>query len=408
MGPIGQHWRRHRVAEPDAVGRRAGARSVRRRLRLREAGPRRGLRRLWRRLRRRGRRLRAWAALAVVAAVVIAVVWLVGSHRARVGFPEAGSAMPAAVAPRRTLPPPPFAEAWEPEAVGQYLCALAGATDRVHVGVIGASVQGRPLYAVRLGAEAPPARGPRPWRIAIVAGQHGNEPAAVVGVLQFIWDLCARSPDTYPWIDRDIALLVIPQANPDGAAARTRTTAARADLNRDWPRRSLRETQAIGRALDAFGPDLVVDCHELLPGDKRQRPYVEVACSDEAERKPLGREAERLRREVATTLAARGCPIETFRRFGEMGPSLHAYYGVTRATLAMLVESAPQPPGWRVELHHKVLWTMLGFIREVGGRPPAGGTKVSRPATPAVHPPAPASRPATSAAPARGSGKPGQ
>ena len=87
--------------------------------------------------------------------------------------------------------------------------------------VIGRSVQGRPIRAVRVGS----ARAPR--RVLVVGAIHGVEPAgrAVTARLRR-----ARPP-------RGVALWLVDDLNPDGAAARTRQNARGVDLNRNFPYR---------------------------------------------------------------------------------------------------------------------------------------------------------------------------
>lgn len=290
--------------------------------------------------------------------------------------------------PKPPYPGPPFAQQWSPGAVEGFLQALAGSTDRATVFLVGASQEGQPLYAVSTGAGTAGARsqesGARrtttetangkdgkkdagPWRVAIVAGQHGNEPGAVVGVLQFLWDLCREDQQARSWMQDNLALLVFPLANPDGRARRTRETANHGDMNRDWEKRQLPETAAIGRAIDAFRPDLVIDCHQLIPGDRYQDPLIEVACTDQTELTRMGQHAVSLREHLERRLQAEGLKPRVFFRWTQPGTCLHAYYGVNHTTPAILVESAPNPPGWQVSLHPKVLWIILGYLRREPG-----------------------------------------
>lgn len=84
--------------------------------------------------------------------------------------------------------------------------------------VLGHSVQGRPITAVRLGD--PDA----PLRALVVAGVHGDEP----GTLRVARALTAARVT-------GVDLWVVPAMNPDGLARRTRQNARGVDLNRNFP-----------------------------------------------------------------------------------------------------------------------------------------------------------------------------
>ncbi|MFL5861050.1 MAG: DUF2817 domain-containing protein, partial [Solirubrobacteraceae bacterium] len=87
--------------------------------------------------------------------------------------------------------------------------------------VIGTSVQGRPIVAWSFGSD----RARR--RVLVVGCIHGNECAglAITAALRH-----ARRPP-------DVQLWVVPELNPDGAAADTRQNAHGVDLNRNFPDR---------------------------------------------------------------------------------------------------------------------------------------------------------------------------
>lgn len=124
--------------------------------------------------------------------------------------------------------------------------------------VIGVSVQGRPLEAVTLGA------GDR--RIYVVGSIHGDERPAVENSIRLVEIVGSLISD-------DVTLRWVLDANPDGAAANSRTNARGVDLNRNWPTdhqaspdhgpRSLSEpeTVALSDDIERFSPDVVVVLH---------------------------------------------------------------------------------------------------------------------------------------------------
>lgn len=88
---------------------------------------------------------------------------------------------------------------------------------------IGASVQGRNLLAYRFGTGSS--------MIVFVGGTHGNEKSSVVTLNSFI-DHMERNPDVIP---AHRSIVIIPNINPDGFAASSRTNARNVDLNRNFP-----------------------------------------------------------------------------------------------------------------------------------------------------------------------------
>ena len=98
--------------------------------------------------------------------------------------------------------------------------------------VVGRSVRGHSIRAVRLGSARAPVK------VLVVGGIHGNELAgrAITRRLR-----SARPP-------RGVALWLVDELNPDGAAASTRQNARGVDLNRNFPHR----WRAMGRPFDTY------------------------------------------------------------------------------------------------------------------------------------------------------------
>jgi murein tripeptide amidase MpaA len=159
--------------------------------------------------------------------------------------------------------------------------ALLGSLQQLPgVGVtdLGASVQGRPISMVTVGAAAP-----RRKRIWIIARQHPGETMAE----WFVEGLLARLTGQGQWAGDPVAarLLeqavfhVVPNMNPDGAAlGNLRTNAAGANLNREWMEPNAArspEVLVVRDAIHALGCDMFFDIH----GDEAL-PYVFVAGSE--------------------------------------------------------------------------------------------------------------------------------
>ncbi len=88
---------------------------------------------------------------------------------------------------------------------------------------LGSSVQGRALTAYRFGSGA--------TKIVFVSGMHGNERSSYRTLIAFVDELERR----YGEIPADKTVVIIPDINPDGYAAQSRTNANGIDLNRNFP-----------------------------------------------------------------------------------------------------------------------------------------------------------------------------
>ena len=137
---------------------------------------------------------------------------------------------------------------------------------------LGTSQNGVPLQALLFtrgvaGTPVSPAsvrQGGRPT-VLLVGQQHGNEPAGSEALLVIAQQLAGGPLEAL--LDR-INVVVLPRANPDGAAANRRVTANGLDMNRDHLLLRTPEAQAIGRLVREFNPAVIVDAHEFTVGGR--------------------------------------------------------------------------------------------------------------------------------------------
>jgi hypothetical protein len=119
---------------------------------------------------------------------------------------------------------------------------------------VGRSQQGTPLLALRF------SRGStlRPT-VALIGGQHGDEPAGTEALLVIARQLAGRELGAV--LDK-VDVLLLPRANPDGAELMSRVSAGGIDINRDHLLLRTPEAQAVNALLQRKRPVVVADLHE--------------------------------------------------------------------------------------------------------------------------------------------------
>lgn len=113
-------------------------------------------------------------------------------------------------------------------------------------------------------------------RLLILGGMHGDEPKSMFVARRLVQELTggAGQQSGGRW-------LVLPCVNPDGSSKRRRRNAAGVDINRNFPTKNWQissprsrmfgghkpasepETRAVIRAIDRFGPDVVITIHSI-------------------------------------------------------------------------------------------------------------------------------------------------
>ena len=161
---------------------------------------------------------------------------------------------------------------------------LKRVADRAHNvwKVAGHSVEGREIRYVVLG------KGEN--LTLIIAGIHGDEILPV----QFAYRLVAYL-QAHPGILAKAKVIIVPQANPDGVARRTRTNARGVDINRNFPTKdwntgsprgryargpkpmSEPETRAIVKLINEYRPDKIISIHSPLHQVNYDGPAQEIA-----------------------------------------------------------------------------------------------------------------------------------
>lgn len=146
----------------------------------------------------------------------------------------------------------------------QFIRTLAASSPHLQAGAIGQSQEGRDVPLLIFSAEgytSPPwlVKSGRPT-VLIVAQQHGNEPAGGEAALMFAQSLAeGKMGDVLSRVN----VLIIPRANPDGAAHFTRDLANGINLNRDHLLLASPESRALARVMNGYQPDVTLDAHEF-------------------------------------------------------------------------------------------------------------------------------------------------
>lgn len=128
----------------------------------------------------------------------------------------------------------------------------------------GTSQEGQPILALLLTRAASTSlhdldASNRPT-VLLIGQQHGDEPAGSEALLALAQDL-AQGPLSAV-LDK-INVLLVPRANPDGAAANRRTTTNGLDMNRDHLLLQTPEAQALAKLSRNYRPMAVFDAHEF-------------------------------------------------------------------------------------------------------------------------------------------------
>ncbi|MBI5719802.1 MAG: peptidase M14 [Burkholderiales bacterium] len=164
------------------------------------------------------------------------------------------------------------------EELAQALRALAARADGPRLIAAGRSHEGVPIEAVHFarsqgggrerGGDGDAGRGREPSapaararpRVLLVGQQHGDEPAGAEALLALA-GLLAPGGALAPLLDR-LEVIVLPRANPDGAALAQRVGRHGSDINRDHLLLRTPEARAVAKLVQEFDPAVVVDAHE--------------------------------------------------------------------------------------------------------------------------------------------------
>lgn len=178
--------------------------------------------------------------------------------------------------------------------------------------------------------------GVSPWklrRLVVLCRQHGNEPEASASGARFIREFLTTTDPKKRRITARTALLIVPIANPDGAAAYRRRTDNNVDMNRDWGKYKSVEVRALENWIGAWKPHLVVDVHQWLPFERMPPPMAEASG---------GALAKKTVHAMANNSASRGYWLAARSRWG-LDTLCHRFWGQRFKTPSILLETRHRP-----------------------------------------------------------------
>lgn len=140
---------------------------------------------------------------------------------------------------------------------------LKSLPDFFNLSVVGKSVNGKPIYSVKIGTGN--------TKVFMWSQMHGNESTTTKALFDLFLFLNGDSNEANQ-IRKDFTLLIIPILNPDGAEAYTRVNANEIDLNRDSVDLSQPESKLLRKTFEEFEPDFCYNLHDqrtiFAAGDK--------------------------------------------------------------------------------------------------------------------------------------------
>jgi hypothetical protein len=261
----------------------------------------------------------------------------------------------------RALPLPvlPNSFGQTPSEVYPFLTKISQAfPTRAKIRNYGKSVQGRPLMALEIRPATAPKSNSR--RLVVICRQHGNEPEATASGTKFLKQFLKPTTDLQRRIAQKTTLLIIPIANPDGAAIYKRRTAQNIDMNRDWTSQKAPEVRALVQLVSNWKPNLIVDNHQWLPAERQPIPMAEASG---------GSRAKTAARLMSQKSAKRGYYLSArSSRSGASETLCHRFWGKRGKVPSILLETRHNPTvkGAREKAINQAVAALWGAAESLG------------------------------------------
>ena len=163
------------------------------------------------------------------------------------------------------------------EELTEFIYQLDSLSDLLNVEVIGQSVKGKNLYALKY-SDSEFGKDSSKIKLLLFAQQHGNEQSGKEGALLLATKLIQPIlVDIFKKID----LILIPQMNPDGSEINVRFNANGMDLNRNHLILTEPETIAMHKLFNEYQFEATMDVHEYYPYTEDYLQYGYIKYFDE-------------------------------------------------------------------------------------------------------------------------------
>ena len=208
---------------------------------------------------------------------------------------------------------------------------------RMQVRTIGRSVKGKDISLVTVSDPTVPPETTK--KLFIICRQHGNEPASTEAMLSMLENLVLDNDKNAGEILSKVSFYIVPMMNPDGADLYQRRNANGADLNRDWLNLWQPETLCVRKAIDSISPDVIIDEHELSPGNNRS-DFLETAGPESGASPEVAAESEKMLNLVIGMLRTHDMTVRSYQIEDQHPARLaHRYFPIHGNTNTLLLES---------------------------------------------------------------------
>jgi len=208
---------------------------------------------------------------------------------------------------------------------------------RMQVRTIGQSVKGKDIPLVTVSNPTVPPETTK--KLFIICRQHGNEPASTEAMLSMLENLVLDNDKNAGEILSKVSFYIVPMMNPDGADLYQRRNANGADLNRDWLNLWQPETLCVRKAIDSISPDVIIDEHELSPGNNRS-DFLETAGPDSGASPEVAAKSEKMLNLVIGMLRTHDMTVKSYQIEDQHPARLaHRYFPIHGGTNTLLFES---------------------------------------------------------------------
>lgn len=212
---------------------------------------------------------------------------------------------------------------------------------RITISSIGSSRQGRAIPLLIVRDQTVPLD--QTVRVFIIGRQHGTEAAGTVACLALARHFATATGEMERQLLRQLTLILVPVANPDGMCAGRRVNASGLDLNRHWAEAGVPEIAAIKAAVQRFQPHALIDMHELpasTPKPAFRDNFIQTIGRDNTLATDLGTDCSVTSARLASWMGQCGLPLSIYYDSAAEDRRLcHRYFGLACGIPSYLFEA---------------------------------------------------------------------